>query len=318
MSSSGSGVATAAGLCYAAIGTDTGGSIRFPASANGVVGLKPTYGRVSRFGVMVMADSLDHVGPIGRTVADVAIMFDAIAGRDPNDPTSLEAPTQAFKELTTDIRGIRIGLDREYALTGTDSGQAAAIDSALQVLRGLGATIVDVRVPDLSGVLEMWSAICGSEMVAAHAATYPSRASEYGPYLREFLAGGARVTPQQLAAVRQRREEFTQGSQRSSKQWTRSLVQLAAIRHGRSRTPFRSGRCRNITRRGPRRRRAALSSRCLWTLPACRPSASRAAFLGTVCRTASSSRADGSASRCCAESPTRTSRRRSGIRAIRT
>ena len=209
MSSSGSGVATAAGLCYAAIGTDTGGSIRFPASANGVVGLKPTYGRVSRFGVMVMADSLDHVGPIGRTVADVAIMFDAIAGRDPNDPTSLEAPTQAFKELTTDIRGVRIGLDREYALTGTDSGQAAAIDSALQVLRGLGATIVDVRVPDLSGVLEMWSAICGSEMVAAHAATYPSRASEYGPYLREFLAGGARVTPQQLAAVRQRREEFT-------------------------------------------------------------------------------------------------------------
>jgi amidase len=97
MSSSGSGVATAAGLCFAAIGTDTGGSIRNPASANGVVGLKPTYGRVSRHGVLVMGASLDHVGPITRSVADAAIMFDAIAGQDPNDPTSLDAlpPIQA-------------------------------------------------------------------------------------------------------------------------------------------------------------------------------------------------------------------------------
>jgi amidase len=209
MSSSGSGVATAAGLCYAAIGTDTGGSIRFPASANGVVGLKPTYGRVSRFGVLAMADSLDHVGPMARSVADVAIMFDAIAGRDPKDPTSLEGPARAFQDLTEDIRGVRIGVDRDYALKGIDSGQAAAIDKALQVLSGLGATIVDVRMPDLSGVTEMWLAICGSEMAAAHAATYPSRASEYGPYLREFLATGARVTPQQLTAARQRREVFT-------------------------------------------------------------------------------------------------------------
>src|SRR6266478_3114351 len=91
-SSSGSGAATAAGLCYASIGTDMGGSIRFPSSANGIVGLKPTYGRVSRFGVLPFSESLDHVGPMARSVADVAIMFDAIAGRDPNDPTSLDAP----------------------------------------------------------------------------------------------------------------------------------------------------------------------------------------------------------------------------------
>lgn len=210
MSSSGSGVATAAGLCYAAIGTDTGGSIRNPASANGVVGLKPTYGRVSRFGVMAMAESLDHVGPITRSVADAAIMFDAIAGRDPKDPTSLDAPApQVFNDLTKGIRGLRIGVDRDYALKGIDSGQASAIDKALQVLSALGATIVDVRMPDLSGLLEMWSAICGAEIAAAHAATYPSRASEYGPYMREFLANGASVTPQQLAAARQRREAFT-------------------------------------------------------------------------------------------------------------
>jgi amidase len=167
MSSSGSGVATAAGLCYAAIGT--GGSIRNPASTNGVVGLKPTYGRVSRFGVLAMADSLDHVGPIARCVADVAIMFDAIAGRDPKDPTSLEAPaSHAFKDLMEDIRGLRIGVDRDYALKGIDSGQAVAIERAVQVLSGLGATVVEVRMPDLSGLIEMWSAICGSEIVAAH------------------------------------------------------------------------------------------------------------------------------------------------------
>jgi amidase len=107
MSSSGSGVATAAGLCYAAIGTDTGGSIRNPSSANGVVGLKPTYGRVSRYGVLAMAESLDHVGPMARSVADVAIMFDAIAGRDPKDPTSLDAtPPNVFKDIAQDIRGM--------------------------------------------------------------------------------------------------------------------------------------------------------------------------------------------------------------------
>ena len=210
MSSSGSGVATAAGLCYAAIGTDTGGSIRNPASANGVVGLKPTYGRVSRFGVLAMADSLDHVGPMARSVTDVAIMFDAIAGRDPKDPTSLGAEgPQALAALAGDIRGVRIGVDRDYALKGIDSGQAAAIDRALQLLSGLGATIVDVRMPDLSEVLEMWSAICRAEIVAAHAATYPSRASEYGPYMREFLELGTHVTPQQLTAARERRQAFT-------------------------------------------------------------------------------------------------------------
>jgi amidase len=209
-SSSGSGVATAAGLCFAAIGTDTGGSIRFPSSANGVVGLKPTYGRVSRYGVMAMSDSLDHVGPMARSVADVAIMFDAIAGSDPQDPTSLNAPaSRVFSELGRGMAGARIGIDRDYALKGIDSGQAAALESAMNVLIGLGARIIDVRMPDLSGLVDAWMAICSSEMVAAHAATFPSRAAEYGPYTREFLETGARVTPQQLTAARERRAVLT-------------------------------------------------------------------------------------------------------------
>jgi amidase len=211
MSSSGSGVATAAGLCYGAIGTDTGGSIRNPSSANGVVGLKPTYGRVSRYGVQAMSESLDHVGPMARSVVDVAAMFDAIAGRDPKDPTSLDvtdAPS-AFGSLGQGIRGLRIGLDRTYALTGTDAGQAKALEAALDVLKGLGAQFADVKMPDLSGLVDIWFPICASELAAAHAATYPSRASEYGPYIREFLAAGAAVTPAQLAAARTRRAALT-------------------------------------------------------------------------------------------------------------
>jgi len=210
MSSSGSGVAVAAGLCFAAIGTDTGGSIRNPSSANGVVGLKPTYGRVSRYGVLVMGDSLDHVGPMARSVADAAIMFDAIAGKDPNDPTSLDVPpANVFASLDQGIQGMRIGIDRDYALKGIDNGQAAALDAALPVLTNLGAQIVDVQMPDLTGLVDAWVAICGTEMLVAHAANYPSRAGEYGPYIREFLAAGARVTPQQLAAAKERRAEIT-------------------------------------------------------------------------------------------------------------
>jgi amidase len=203
-------VATAAGLCFAAIGTDTGGSIRMPSSANGVVGLKPTYGRVSRFGVLAMAPSLDHVGSMAREVGDAAILFDAIAGADPRDPTSLHAPAaNALAGLDLGVRGLRIGLDRGYALTGIDAGQAHALEAASQVMTELGATIVDVRMPDLTGLVDAWIAICGSEMAAAHAATYPSRAREYGPYLREFLAAGARVTPDRLALARRRRAELT-------------------------------------------------------------------------------------------------------------
>ena len=202
-SSSGSGVAVAAGLCFSAIGTDTGGSIRFPSSANGVVGLKPTYGRVSRFGVLPLAESLDHVGPMARRVADVAIMFDAIAGHDPRDPTSLDATLPStFKDLGHGVQGVRIGLDRDYALRGIDSGLAAALEEAFRVLTGLGARIVDVRMPELNGMVDAWVALCSSEAVAAHAANYPSRANEYGPFFRNHLDAGAHLTPKQVADAR--------------------------------------------------------------------------------------------------------------------
>lgn len=208
-SSSGSGVATAAGLCFGALGTDTLGSIRFPSSADGVVGLKPTYGRVSRFGVLALAESLDHVGPMARRVADVAIMFDAIAGVDPRDPTSLREPApNTFSEIGRGVEGLRIGLDREYALAGVDPGEAASVEEALKVLAGLGARIVEVQMPSATGMIEASLLLCASEAVAAHAANYPLRAPEYGPYFREFLQLGASATHTQLTAARRFRAEF--------------------------------------------------------------------------------------------------------------
>lgn len=211
MSSSGCGVALAAGLCYAAIGTDTGGSIRNPASANGVVGLKPTYGRVSRYGVIAMAGSLDHVGPMARRVSDVALMLDVIAGRDPKDSTSLDtAPPRAFQHLRRGLRGLRLGIDRDYALEGIHPRRSQAIESAVRVLRDLGARIVEVKMPDVSHVVDIWQPICGHEMAVAYAAIFPSRAAELGPYLREFLEIGSRVTSQQFAAAERARRALTQ------------------------------------------------------------------------------------------------------------
>ena len=210
MSSSGSGVAAAAGLCFAAVGTDTGGSIRNPASANGVVGLKPTYGRVSRYGVIAMSASLDHVGPMAREVADAAAMFEVMAGGDSHDTTSLDVPPANMRAtLAQGVKGLRIGIDRHYALTGIDRGQGLALQAALRVLTDLGARIVDVKMPDLSQMLPIWSTICSAEIVAAHRADYPARADRMGPYFRAFLQNGAKVTPEQLAAARAKREAFT-------------------------------------------------------------------------------------------------------------
>lgn len=209
-SSSGSGVALAAGLCFGAIGTDTGGSIRYPSSANGVVGLKPTYGRVSRHGVMGLSATLDHVGPMARTVRDVAIMYDAIAGHDPQDATSLASPpTSATAQIERSIRGLRIGIDRDYALRGIDPGQAASIEEALKVLANLGARILDVTMPDRSAMRDTWLSTCAAEALVFHKESYPARANDYGVYFRQFLAMGATVTPEQAATARAWRVQFS-------------------------------------------------------------------------------------------------------------
>jgi len=209
-SSSGSGVATAAGLCYGSIGTDTGGSIRYPSAANGIVGLKPTYGLVSRYGVFPLAESLDHVGPMVRRAGDAAVMFEAIAGFDSNDPTSLRAPVpHMLNELDKGVRGLRIGFDRRYATEGIHPEQSAAIQAAVAVLRQLGAEIVNVQMPDVTKVQSMWFVLCAKEAVTAHAANFPSRKSEYGPYFRDFLEMGAAIKPAEYAKAVQYRKDLS-------------------------------------------------------------------------------------------------------------
>ena len=211
VSSSGSGVATAAGLCFASLGSDTGGSIRFPSAANGIVGLKPTYGRVSRYGILPLAESLDHVGPMTRTVADAAVVFQAIAGADSNDPTSLADPVpNMLEELSRGVQGVRIGFDRDYATEGVDTELAASIEAALDVLEGQGAQVTDVELPPFTPeAAAAWNTICGFEVAAAHTANYPSRADEYGPAFRTLLQNGAAVTREQYEEASRLREEFS-------------------------------------------------------------------------------------------------------------
>ena len=210
VSSSGSGVATAAGLCFASVGTDTGGSIRYPSAANGCVGLKPTYGRVSRYGVFALAPSMDHVGPMTRTVEDAAIMFEAMAGHDPHDTTSLPDPVSPVRaELARGIAGLRIGFDRRYATDNVDADLAEAMDEVLVTLTRLGTTVVPVTMPDVSQAGGAWLDLCYVEALAVHASTFPSRAGEYGPGFRAALEAGQRVTPSMLAAAARVRAEVS-------------------------------------------------------------------------------------------------------------
>lgn len=149
-SSGGSAAAVAAGHCFGALGTDTGGSIRQPAALCGVVGLKPTYGRVSRFGVVAFASSLDQPGPLARTVRDAAALFEACAGPDPHDATSADVPLPVGLEAMprdADLAGVRLGVPAEYFGEGLEPGVAAATQAALDRLRDLGAELVDVHLP---------------------------------------------------------------------------------------------------------------------------------------------------------------------------
>jgi len=147
-SSGGSAAAVAARQAVATLGTDTGGSIRQPASHCGVVGLKPTYGRVSRYGVIAYASSLDQVGPVARTVEDCATLLQAIAGYDPSDSTSVDCPVPDYAAaLTGDVRGMKIGLPQEYFIDGLDDEVKQAVEAAIATYRELGAEIVEVSLP---------------------------------------------------------------------------------------------------------------------------------------------------------------------------
>lgn len=212
VSSSGSGVATAAGLCFGALGSDTAGSIRMPSSFCGLTGIKPTWGRVSRFGVFALAGSLDCVGPMARSAADAAAILGVIAGSDPNDPTTLNAPVPDYlNQIRGHIRGLRIGVDHAFATDGVSEEVVAALDETEAKFRELGADICEITVPALDRVSEAFLVLCSTEAAVAHKETYPEYASEYGDELSELIQKGLQTTESQVAESLQERDRFVDG-----------------------------------------------------------------------------------------------------------
>jgi len=166
-SSGGSAAAVAAGEALGALGTDTGGSVRQPAALCGVVGLKPTYGRVSRYGLVAFASSLDQAGPIARTVADAALLLGTIAGHDPQDSTSAPRPVPDYTAaLGGDIRGLRVGVPNEYFVPGMEPGVEAAVRQALADLEALGAVVEQVSLPHTEYALPVYYLIAPAEASA--------------------------------------------------------------------------------------------------------------------------------------------------------
>jgi amidase len=209
-SSTGSGVAAALGLCYGSLGSDTGGSIRFPSATCGLSGIKPTWGRVSRYGVFPLAETLDHVGPMTRSVAAAAAMLGVIAGADRNDPTTYKAAVPDYLETIGDgIRGLRIGIDRGYATDGVDKEVVAALVEAERVFVGLGATVREVRFPAYQKLVSQWIATCSVETAAAHADTYPARKLEYGPDLAALIEQGLATKGTEIARINLERLRFS-------------------------------------------------------------------------------------------------------------
>ncbi len=189
-SSGGSAAAVAAGLCLAATGTDTGGSIRQPAAFTGITGLKPTYGRCSRWGIVAFASSLDQAGPMTRTVRDAAIMLGAMAGHDPKDSTSADLAVPDFEAaLTGDIRGQRIGIPREYRMDGMPEEIEALWSRGAEMLRDAGAEIVDISLPHTKYALPAYYVIAPAE-ASSNLARYDG--VRYGQ--RAKLAKGDGVT----------------------------------------------------------------------------------------------------------------------------
>ena len=196
-SSSGSGVALAAGMVPAALGTDTGGSVRNPASMCGITGLKPTYGLVSRRGVFPLAYSLDHVGPMTRTVRDNALLLQVLAGYDAEDPASADVAIPDYSaDLERGVKGLKVGLVRHFYAEDmqADPEQAEAIESAAEVLRGQGAEVREIRLAPLSDYATCNRIIIRCEAFAIHRPWLAERAGDYGELARQRILDGAPVS----------------------------------------------------------------------------------------------------------------------------
>ncbi len=193
-SSSGSGAAVAARASFGSVGSDTGGSVRVPAAACGVVGLKPTYGRVSRYGAVPRSWSLDTVGPLTRTVEDCALLFRAIAGRDPMDPTTVDLPVPDYHAaLGTRHKPLRIGVPSNFFFDGVEASVQAQLDAALKVLVDLGMKQVEVVVPDQDRMFAISDALGKAESATAHAQWIRERPDDYSLFVRSRTEAGFHI-----------------------------------------------------------------------------------------------------------------------------
>lgn len=210
-SSTGSAAAVGGGLCMAALGTDSGGSIRIPAGYCGVVGLKPTYGRISRAGVFPLSYSQDHIGPLTWTVEDCAIVTQVIAGADPRDPTCVSLPVPDYRAaLGTSLADVRVGLVRHFYEEDERASEEAiaAMNSAAAVLESLGATVREVRLSSLLDYQATCMVILLGEACEIHGPWMASRPQAYGKSFREKLLLGGVLSPADYVAATRRRAEL--------------------------------------------------------------------------------------------------------------
>ncbi len=190
-SSGGSAAAVSAFLAYGALGTDTSGSIRVPAAACGLVGLKATYGRVSKYGCFPEAWSLDHIGPLTRTVEDAAIIFDAISGGDKNDPTSLDLkPTKLAKKLDGDLSKLTIGIEEDFFFHFTDVDVERQVRATISQLKKMGAKVKTVKIPSLKDAFWALTIIDTAETTAVHQPLMKEHAKDYGTDVRFLIECG--------------------------------------------------------------------------------------------------------------------------------
>ena len=218
-SSGGSGAAVAARTCLGALGTDTGGSIRLPSSVNGIVGIRPTIGRVSNYNVVPLAWTMDTVSPMTRTVEDCVVMFEVIAGYDPFDEHSAQVPVADYRgELGRPVHGLRVGLIRDYSLTHVQKAVGDAVRAALKTLEGLGARIEEIAMPSIHGNISAQLTIESCEPSAYHQQWLRTRAADYGEDVRTLLElGEMYLATHYIQAQRYRsllRKEFLEGFKR--------------------------------------------------------------------------------------------------------
>lgn len=222
-SSGGSGASVGSGSTYMSMGSDTGGSIRIPAAVCGTVGLKPTFGRCSRAGVTSLSWSLDHVGPLTRTVADAAVSLNALAGYDPRDPGSVDVPTEDYTAaLDKDVRGMRIGVPKNYFFENVDPEVEASVRAAIEKLAGEGAILTEVEIPYAPQIMAIEFAICLPEASEYHRAMLRANPDLYNDDVRTFLEAGELVpATRYLQALRVR--------QLMQQEWARMFADIDVL-----------------------------------------------------------------------------------------